>query len=98
MGDQKAVSNWIREACLVGFAPTKLQILIKVRELSIARDISWNIKVGVPDRQLFNRFLMGFPNVSKRRKAQALRPRVGAAVPRGVEGLAQPHNLDQGAL
>ena len=31
MGDQKAVSNWIREACLVGFAPTKLQILIKVK-------------------------------------------------------------------
>jgi len=28
MGDQKAVSNWIREACLKGFAPTKLHILI----------------------------------------------------------------------
>jgi len=98
MDDQTAVSNWIREACLVGFALTKLQILIKVKELSRARDTNWNTRAGVPNRQWFNRFLVGFTNVSKRRKAQAPWPRAGATVPRGVEGLAKPRILDQGAV
>ena len=68
------------------------------RELSRAPDIIWKTKAGVHNCQLVNRFLVGFTNVSKRRKAQAPQPHAGAAVPCGVEGLAQLRILDQGAL
>ena len=77
--DEDALAEWVITSSLLGFSPTKAQILAKVAKVAAARNITFKGKNGLPGKKWFARWLKAHPEVSKRRKDTLDRMRAGAA-------------------
>ena len=78
---QDQLAQWVITKCALGFAPTKLQIMRKIKQALEATGVRFDTKDGLPSRKWFKRWLYTHPEVSKRRRDVLDRMRAGAANP-----------------